>query len=74
MKSSRSRTRTRDISVRPNSPYHAWTPLDNSNSSNKCSISKITISRGAGESTEVDAIGLAGIKVERDFKQEIHHE
>ncbi|KAI1765355.1 hypothetical protein GGR53DRAFT_529579 [Hypoxylon sp. FL1150] len=71
---SRTRTRTREISVRPNSPYHAWTPLDNSSSSNKCSISKITISRGAQESTEVDAIRLAGIKVERDFKQEIHHE
>ncbi|KAI4867955.1 hypothetical protein F4820DRAFT_170150 [Hypoxylon rubiginosum] len=76
MKSSRSRTRTRthDISERPNSPYHAWTPLDNSVSSNKLSISKVTIGRGAVESTEMDVIGLAGIKVDRDFKQEIHHE
>ncbi|XXG95072.1 hypothetical protein Hte_001332 [Hypoxylon texense] len=74
MKSSRSRTRDASARTRPNSPYHAWTPLDNSVPSNKLSISKITIGRGAVESTEMDVIGLAGIKVDRDFKQEIHRE
>ncbi|KAI1775712.1 hypothetical protein F4818DRAFT_385975 [Hypoxylon cercidicola] len=69
-----SRSRTHDISARPNSPYHAWTPLDNSVPSNKRSVSRVTIGRGTAESTEMDVIGLAGIKVDRDFKQEIHHE
>ncbi|KAI1403563.1 hypothetical protein F4819DRAFT_495264 [Hypoxylon fuscum] len=67
-----SRSRSRDLSTRPRSPYHAWTPLNNNASSNNCATSKVTITRGQAESTELDVIGLSGIKVERDLKQEFH--
>ncbi|KAI0173307.1 hypothetical protein GGR52DRAFT_380592 [Hypoxylon sp. FL1284] len=67
------RSRSRIVSPRLSSPpYHAWTPLENSDASKKGSVSKITITRGAPEDTEMGVLGLAGIKVERDFKQEVH--
>ncbi|KAI1373237.1 hypothetical protein F4677DRAFT_225070 [Hypoxylon crocopeplum] len=68
-----SRTRSHDLSVRPHSPYLDWTRLNNSASSN-CAVSKVTVTRGTTDSTEMDMIGHTGIKVERDFKQEIHRE
>ncbi|KAI2619196.1 hypothetical protein GGR54DRAFT_132364 [Hypoxylon sp. NC1633] len=65
-----SRTRSHNLSARPHSPYHDWTRLNNSASSN-CAVSKVTVTRGPADSTEMDMIGQTDIKVERGFKQEI---
>ncbi|KAI1097940.1 hypothetical protein F4804DRAFT_145547 [Jackrogersella minutella] len=69
-----SRSRSRDLSARPRSPYLDWTRLTNSASSNAGAVSKVTVSRGFTDPTEMEIMGKTGIKVERDFKQEIHRE
>ncbi|KAI0380417.1 hypothetical protein F5Y04DRAFT_97913 [Hypomontagnella monticulosa] len=63
-----SRTRSRDLTARPHSSYNDWTRINNSASS------KVTVTRGRVDTTEMDMIGHVGIKVERGFKQEFHHE
>ncbi|KAI5861613.1 hypothetical protein GGS23DRAFT_611709 [Durotheca rogersii] len=68
-----SRTRSRDMGVRPRSPYRDWTRLNNSASTNHCPVSKVTVTRGLVEA-EMEPVGHTGIKVERDFKQEFHQE
>ncbi|KAI1205838.1 uncharacterized protein F4807DRAFT_464299 [Annulohypoxylon truncatum] len=69
-----SRTRSRHISTRPNSPYLDWTRLHDGASSNNCATSKVTVTRGLTDQTEMDTIGPNGIKVQRDIKQEFHRE
>ncbi|KAI1135058.1 hypothetical protein F5Y05DRAFT_190816 [Hypoxylon sp. FL0543] len=69
-----SKSRTRDFSSRPHSPYPDWTRINNSGTSNTYAVSKITVTRGSADPTEMDTIGNSGIKVERDFIQEIHCE
>ncbi|KAI1653577.1 hypothetical protein F4813DRAFT_252728 [Daldinia decipiens] len=66
-----SRPRSHDLGARPSSSYHDWTRLNNSTLSNYAT-SKVTATRG--NSTELVMIGRTGITVERDFKQEVHHE
>lgn len=69
-----SRSRTRDFSARPHSPYPDWTRINTSGTSNNYAVSKITVTRGSADPTDIDMIGSTGIKVERDFIQEIHRE
>ncbi|KAI1642156.1 uncharacterized protein F4817DRAFT_309416 [Daldinia loculata] len=66
-----SRYRSHDLGALPSSSYHDWARLDNSTLTNYAT-SKVTATRG--NSTELIMIGHTGITVERDFKQEIHHE
>ncbi|KAI2640840.1 hypothetical protein GGS26DRAFT_179833 [Hypomontagnella submonticulosa] len=63
-----SRTRSRDLTVRSHSSYNDSTRINNSASS------KVTVTRGPTDITEMDMIGQVGIKVERGFKQDFHHE
>ncbi|KAI1383643.1 uncharacterized protein F4822DRAFT_440638 [Hypoxylon trugodes] len=69
-----SRSHTHDFGIPPILPYHDWSRITNSGSSHHRAISKVTVTRGSMDPTEMDTAGCTGIKIKRGFKQEFHRE